>query len=144
VEGHIQKRLQKVAWGSDRISSMKRTLTGIGILFLLAAASFAADATGKWKATFEVPNGPILNLTFDLKAVDADLTGTISGMLDHALEIKDGKIKGDDVSFWITSEYQGNPIKLMYTGKVTEGQIQFTMGTEDGGWSTQILAKKDS
>ena len=125
---------------------MKRTLTGISILFLLSAAAFAADVdvNGKWKATFEVPNGPVLNLTFDLKADDAALTGTISGMLDHALEIKDGKVKGDSVSFWITSEYQGNPIKLMYTGKVTDGQIQFTMGTEDGGWSTQIVAKKDA
>ena len=124
---------------------MKRTLTGIGILFLLAAAAFAADATGKWKATFEVPNnGPVLNLVFDLKAADAALTGSVSGMLDHALEIKDGKVQGDSVSFWITSEYQGSPIKLMYTGKVTDDQIQFTMGTEDGGWSTQIVAKKDS
>ena len=114
------------------------------MLFLLAAAAFAADVTGKWKGSFEGPNGPVLNLTFDLKADDAALTGTVSGMLDHALEIKDGKVKGDDVSFWITSEYQGNPIKLMYTGKVGDGQIQFTMGTEDGGWSTQIVAKKDS
>jgi hypothetical protein len=123
---------------------MKRTLTGIGILLLLAVTAFAADATGKWKGSFEVPNGPVLNLTFDLKAADAALTGTVSGMLDHALEIKDGKVKGDDVSFWVTSEYQGNPIKLMYTGKVTEDKIEFTMGTEDGGWSTQIIAKKDS
>jgi hypothetical protein len=123
---------------------MKRTLTGIGILFLLAASAFAADATGKWKGSFEVPNGPVLNLTFDLKAADAALTGTVTGMLDHALEIKDGKVEGDSVSFWITSEYQGNPIKLMYTGKVGDGQIQFTMGTEDGGWSTQIVAKKDA
>ena len=42
------------------------------------------------------------------------------------------------------SEYQGNPIKLLYTGKVGEGQIQFTMGTEDGGWSTEIVARKAS
>ena len=123
---------------------MKRALTGIGILFLLSAAAFAADVTGKWKATFTVPNGPVLNLTYDLKAADAALTGTVSGLLDHPIEIKDGKIQGDTISFWITSEYEGNPIKLVYTGKVTEGQIQFTMGTEDGGWSTEILAKKDS
>lgn len=123
---------------------MKRTLTGIGILFLLAASAFAADVTGKWKGSFEVPNGPVLNLVFELKAADAALTGTVTGMLDHALEIKDGKVDGDSVSFWITSEYQGNPIKLMYTGKVGDGQIQFTMGTEDGGWSTQIIAKKDA
>ena len=71
---------------------MKRTLTGIGILFLLSAASFAADVTGKWKGSFEVPNGPVLNLTFDLKAADTALTGTVSGLLERAIEIKDGKV----------------------------------------------------
>jgi hypothetical protein len=123
---------------------MKRALTGIGILFLLAAHAFAADATGKWKGSFEVSGGPVVNLTFDLKAADTALTGTVSGLLDRAIEIKDGKVQGDDVSFWVVSEYQGNPIKLVYKGKIGDGQIQFTMGTEDGGWSTEIVAKKAS
>ena len=65
-------------------------------------------------------------------------------MLDHSLEIKDGKVQGDTVSFWLMSEYQGMPIKLVYSGKLGEDQSRFTMGTEDGGWSTEILAKKST
>ena len=122
---------------------MKRTLIALNILLLLAAASFAADATGKWKGSFEVPGGPVLTLTFDLKAADGALTGKVVGLppKEDGVEIKDGKVQGDSLSFWIMSEYQGSPIKLMYTGKVEDGQIKFTMGTEDGGWSTEILAK---
>lgn len=122
---------------------MKRTLVSLSILLLLAAASFAADATGKWKGSFEVPGGPVLSLTFDLKVADGALTGTVIGLppKEAGIEIKDGKVQGDSISFWLMTEYQGNPVKLVYTGKVEEGQIKFVMGTEDGGWSTEILAK---
>jgi len=65
-------------------------------------------------------------------------------MLDHPLEIKDGKIQGDTVTFWIQSEYQGQPVKLVYKGQVSGGEIRFTMGTEEGSWSTEIVAKKSS
>ncbi len=120
---------------------MTRTLTGIAALLLLTAAAFAADATGKWKGSFEGPGGNMMTLTFDLKATNAAVTGTVSGMLDHPIEIKDGKVEGEKISFWLMSEYQGGPIKLVYTGKVGASEIQFTMGTDDGGWSTEILAK---
>jgi len=32
----------------------------------------------------------------------------------------------------------------VYTGKVSAGQIVFTMGTEDGSWSTELTAMKSS
>jgi hypothetical protein len=129
----------------DRMSPMKRTLIAVNILLLLAAASFAAVATGKWKGSFEVPGGPVLSLTFDLKVVDGALTGKVVGLppKQEGLDIKEGKVEGDNLSFWIMTEYQGNPLKLLYTGKLADGQIKFTMGTEDGGWSTEILAKPE-
>jgi len=124
---------------------MKRTLVTLGILLLLAVSSFAAEVTGKWKGSFEVPGGPVLSLTFDLKAADGALTGKVIGLppKTEGIEIKDGKVDGDSVSFWLMTEYQGTPIKLVYTGKVGDGQIKFIMGTEDGGWSTEILAKPE-
>ena len=127
----------------DRMSSMKRTLAVFGFLLLLGSASFAADASGKWKGSFEVPGGPVVDLTFDLKASNGALTGVVIGLPPKAegLEIKDAKIDGDSVSFWVMTEYQGSPIKVVYTGKVGDGQIKFTMGTEDGSWSTEIVAK---
>jgi hypothetical protein len=125
------------------MTAMKRTLAALSLSLLFGAVAFAADVTGKWKGSFEVPGGPVLNLTFDLKAADGALTGVVIGLppKQDGLEIKDGKVQGDSISFWIMSEYQGSPIKLLYDGKVAEGQIKFIMGTEDGSWSTEILAK---
>ena len=40
------------------------------------------------------------------------------------------------------TEYQGNPIKLVYRGKVSSDEINFEFGTEDGSWGTPVVAKK--
>ena len=107
----------------------------------MAALLLGADVSGKWKGSFGGGGGD-RDLTFDLKASGATLTGTVSGMLDKPIEIKDGKVEGDTVSFWLMSEYQGQPVKLVYKGAASASEIRFTMGTEDGGWSTELVAKK--
>ena len=83
-------------------------------------------------------------LTFDLKADGEKLTGTVSGLIDKAIEIKYGKVQGDTVSFWVMSEYQGQPVKLVYKGNVSSSEIRFNMGTEDGSWGTELAAKRAS
>jgi hypothetical protein len=71
------------------------------------------------------------------------LTGTVNGLPTPKAEIKDGKVDGDTVSFWIGIEYEGNPVKLVLKGKLTgDSEIKFSMGTEGGEWSTEITAKK--
>jgi hypothetical protein len=48
------------------------------------------------------------------------------------------------VTFWGNTDYQGQTYKLIYTGKIAAGQIAFTFGTDDGSWSTQLTAMKNS
>ena len=120
---------------------MKRIPTLAGLLLVLATLLYCADATGKWKGTIEA-GGETHELTFDLKASGDTLTGTLSGVAGEASEIKDGKIQGDTVSFSATAEYQGQPIKLVFKGQVLESEIHFTMGLEDGSWSTDLIVKK--
>jgi hypothetical protein len=120
---------------------MKRTFTLLGLLGLLATLLFCADATGKWKGSFDAGGTP-REVTFDLKASGDALTGTVGGLLDKAAEIKDGKVQGANVSFWFMTEYQGNPIKLVCKGQLADDEIKFTMGLEDGQWSTEFVAKK--
>jgi opacity protein-like surface antigen len=122
---------------------MKRALLLSALLALFATLVFCADITGKWKGTF-AGGDQERELTFDFAVKGDALTGTVSGMLDHALEIKDGKIQGDSVTFWIQSEYQGQPVKLMYKGQVSGSEIRFSMGNEEGSWSTDLVAKKSS
>ena len=120
---------------------MKRMPILAGLLLLLATLLYCADATGKWKGTFDAPDGTH-ELTFDLKASGDVLTGAISGLAGEAIEVKDGKIQGDTVSFWVMAEYQGQPIKLVFKGQVLESEIHFTMGLDDGSWSTDLVVKK--
>ncbi len=120
---------------------MKRTFALLGFLALLTTLLFCADASGKWKGSFDA-GGTNREVTFDLKANGDALTGTVGGLLDRTLEIKDGKIQGADVSFWFTTEYQGNPIKLVCKGQLSGDEIRFTMGLEDGQWSTNFVAKR--
>jgi hypothetical protein len=122
---------------------MKRSFLMIGILMLMAALLSAADLTGKWTGQFDF-NGNAVPLTLDLKSTGASLIGKMSGLPTDNAEIKDGKIDGSTVTFWVMTEYQGNAIKLVWSGKISAEQIDFTMGTEDGGFSVSFPIKKSA
>lgn len=122
---------------------MKRTLAIVGLMGLLASLLLCADASGKWKGSFDAA-GTTREVTFDLKASGNTVTGTVAGLLDRTSEVKEGKIEGDTVSFWFMTEYQGDAIKLVCKGQLSGDEIKFTMGLEDGQWSTDFVAKKTS
>ena len=93
-----------------------KLLLSIFTTLVCAAVMFAADVTGKWTGTVETPNGT-RDVTMNLKADGSNLTGTVSGR-NGDTEIKDGKINGDDISFTVIRNFNGNEIKQNYTGKV--------------------------
>jgi hypothetical protein len=121
---------------------MKRFVWLFSAIALFATLLCAADVNGKWSGAFDL-NGNKLPLTFDLKADGDTVTGNIVGLSPTGpTTIKDGKIKDDSVTFTAVTEYQGNPVNLVYTGKVSGDEIAFTMGTADGSWSVNFAAKK--
>ncbi len=121
---------------------MKRIPTLAGLLLVLVTLLYSADATGKWKGSIVV-DGETHELNFDLKASGDTVTGAFM-VEGQTSEIKDGKIQADTVTFWAMAEYQGQPIKLVFKGQVLEGEIHFTMGLDDGSWSTELVVKKAS
>ena len=122
---------------------MKRALALVVPCLLLAAMLAAADISGKWKGQFQGGDST-RELAFDFKVQGENLTGAVTGLRDKALEIKDGKVQGDSVTFWVMSEWQGEPVKLVFKGQLSGSEIRLTMGTEDGGWSTEVTAKRVS
>jgi len=119
---------------------MKRNILLTGLILLIAGLASAADLTGKWQGAFTFQDQSV-PLTLELKGADT-VTGTITGMPSGAAEIKDGKLDGDKLTFWIMIEYQGSPVKLVYKGTVAGSEIKFAFGTEDGAWGTEFTAKK--
>ena len=121
---------------------MLNALRVAGLVAFLAVATNAnaADLSGTWKGSFEYEGNPV-PLTFHLTAANNVVTGTVEGLPNTPAEIHDGKVDGDAVTFWVNTEYQGSTYKLVYKGKVAEGQIEFSFGTEDGSWSATLTAK---
>lgn len=89
----------------------------------------AAGVDGKWIAQVPGRGGQTRETTFNFKAEGAKLTGTVSGMQGDQ-PISDGKIAGDDISFVVVANFQGNEIKFNYKGKVAGDEIKFTRARE--------------
>jgi hypothetical protein len=111
-----------------------------GLILLIAGLASAADVTGKWQGSFSFQDQSV-PLTLELKGAST-VTGTITGLPSGAAEIKEGKLDGSTLTFYVMTEYQGSPIKLVYKGTVAGDEIKFAFGTEDGAWGTEFTAKK--
>ena len=123
-----------------------KTIGRIVILTISTLAAFnatcAVDVTGKWKTEFETQIG-VQKYTFTLKQDGEKVTGKANsdiGGEKREVELKDGKLKGDELTFFETFEFQGNEIRIDYTGKVTGDEIKFTRKV--GDFATETLVAK--
>lgn len=122
---------------------MKNFLRLVGLIAFMAVLprAQAADVTGTWAGAFSF-QGSSVPVTLHLQATDIAVSGTVEGLPTTPVEIHDGKIDGGAVSFWVRTEYEGSTYKLVFKGKIAEGQIEFSLGTDDGSWGTDLTAKK--
>lgn len=118
----------------------KRGWRMIAMMAFTALTMFAADASGKWSGEVEGRNGQKRTQTFNLKADGGKLTGTMVGPGGREVNIEDGKVSGDDISFAVTLEMGGNTRKIPYKGKVAGDEIQFKSG--EGERAREFTAKR--
>lgn len=133
---------------------MTKKLLFLGTIALAAAFSLlAADVSGKWVAEQPGRNGgPPRQTTFTLKAEGAKLTGTMTGGMGRggaaptAIEITDGKVDGDKVSFTVKRETPNGTMETKYNGTVSgdELNLKFTMQGPDGPMERELKAKKST
>ena len=117
------------------------------------AADKKADVNGTWTWTMQRPGGPGGNAnatprksTLKLKADGDKLTGTVTmpmggrggggaAAAPAPTEISDGKIKGDEISFSVKREFNGNAFVSKYNGKVDGDKItgKIEMPGRNGG-----------
>ncbi|MGD0789867.1 MAG: hypothetical protein ABR898_17980 [Terracidiphilus sp.] len=109
---------------------MKKLLCACAVLMMAfcAATAFAADVTGSWSGDMVGPNGDSFHLTFTFKQDGAKLTGTVIGPQGDPIEIADGKIDGDKLSF--TVNVNGTVIK--HEGVVSGDAIKLTTKSDSG------------
>ena len=94
------------------------------LTFVLCAAALAlaftgrparaADVTGKWTATMEGRGGggEGMTITYNFKQDGSKLTGTVETPMGDALPISDGKVEGDKISFTLSFDRGGGPMKI--------------------------------
>lgn len=102
----------------------KKLFLALLLVTFSAVTAFAADLNGKWTASIETPRGT-QNVTFDFHADGATLTGKVTSPRGEG-DIQDGKIDGDNLAFTQAVNFNGNDLKISYTGKVEGDTIKFT------------------
>jgi hypothetical protein len=117
-----------------------RIVTSVFAVALLTSLNlFAENATGTWKGSYPGRDGQTRESTIVLKAEGEKLTGTVAGGRGES-EIKDGTIKGGDISFSVVRNFGGNDVTVKYKGKLVGDAIQFKV--EAGERSYEMTAKR--
>ena len=123
-----------------------RKLILTALLGIFAIAAYAADVTGKWTAEVPGRGGNMQTNTIVLKQEGTKVTGTLDGGRGGAVEITNGKVEGDTVSFTVVRNFNGNEIKQNFKGAISGGEIKFTRTMEGGrgGPAVEFTAKKSA
>ena len=122
--------------------SLARTITTALVLALslVAAPAFAADVDGKWAGTISTPGGDF-PVAFEFKADGTTLTGTTQSPDGMSINIKDGKIDGDKVTFGVTLDFGGMALDIAYSGVVTPTEMK--MKADVAGMALDFVVKKE-
>jgi len=133
---------------------MKGRVISVGVVVLCALTSaWAADVAGKWTATVAgAPGQGESTITLNLKVDGEKLTGTINNtQAPGDVQIADGKVAGEEISFSLTRDIGGAQTKVVWKGKIAGDEIKFTRTTEGaagaagggrGGGATEITANR--
>jgi hypothetical protein len=103
------------------------TMSAITLMVLVASA-LAADISGKW-----IVKAGESEITLVLKADGAKLTGTLDNpQAGGPVDLKDGKIDGENVSFTIVRQMGEMDMKLLWKGKIAGEEIKFKREMQGG------------
>jgi len=125
---------------------MKKTIF-LAILAAIPFSDFAADITGTWKSEFDSQIGQ-QKYTFNFKQDGTNLTGKANseiGEQKRETQLTEGKIDGGKISFVEMLNFQGNNIRITYTGKLPGDGNEIKFTREVGDFAKEdITAKRES
>lgn len=122
---------------------MKISLIAVFLTFV-SLLTQAAEVTGTWKAEFESQIG-LQKYLYTLRQDGTVVTGKAAseiGEQKRETELKEGKVEGDKISFVELLEFQGNEIRIRYSGTISSNELKLTreVGTIA---REEIVAKRD-
>lgn len=106
------------------------------------ASAQTTNASGTWKANVETPVGTF-KYTYVIQQTGDQLTGKIISESDNGkneVDLTEGKIKGDAVSFVENLPFQGDELKISYSGKIVGNDMNLTR--QVGEFATEQITIK--
>jgi len=114
------------------------------ILFSAPCIAFAADVSGTWKSEFDSQIGR-QKYTYTLKQEGNKLSGKATSEINNEKRetpLSDGKVDGEKVSFVEMLNFNGNDIRIAYSGTISSNEMKLTR--EVGTFAKEdIVLKRD-
>jgi hypothetical protein len=112
-----------------------RLLTIALLALVMGAVAMAEDVTGVWKASMQGPDGQSMEITFNLKADGAKVTGTAATPMGE-MPITEGKVDGDKIEFTVATDQ----FKVVHKGTFTGDTMKLTV--DMGDQKMEMTAKR--
>jgi len=120
---------------------MKKIVYLVALAALTVTVSIAADIDGKWTGQVQGRNGPQTQ-TLMLKASGNALTGSVQGGRGGPVDISNGTIDGNNVSFTVVREFGENKITQEFKGMLSGSELKLTVSGGRGG-PREVTYKKE-
>jgi hypothetical protein len=102
----------------------------------------AADVTGTWTGIFHTREGGAFETTLVLKADGNNLTGTLQQGNNDEMQIENGKVSGDQISFSLTRGTGDKSRTVNYTGKIDGKNMKLTQQLAGATRTQEIMLTK--
>lgn len=107
------------------------------------AAASSSDISGQWRGEFESPMGQqtyVFTFQVDQGKLAAKATAEAQGQR-RDVTFRDPTLEGDTLNFAEIRNFQGNEVRIDYTGKIAANEIKFTRKVGDFG-SQEFVARR--
>ena len=112
-----------------------RLILMLTLQMFAGTCAWASDVSGKWKAQFETPKGPV-NYTYEFHVDGDKLTGKSTNDYQLDSELTEGKVDGNKITFVETLDVNGGELRIVYTGTV-EGDDTIHLTREVVNFATE-------
>ncbi len=102
-----------------------RLILAVTFLMFAGYVAWASDVSGKWKAQFQTPKGPV-NYTYEFQVDGDKLTGKSTNDYQLDSELTEGKVDGSEIKFVETLDVNGGELRIVYKGTVEGDTIHLT------------------
>jgi hypothetical protein len=111
------------------------SFSAIALAFALNSPALAEDhnLAGTWKASFTTQNGQTIESTLKLKQDGDKLSGVVIGRNGNETPLEAITLSGDQLSFKLTRERNGEKVTTKVAAKVTDDKMKGKLETNYGG-----------